>query len=158
MNMEHVDLTGLKDREVVEAVIAGSEVSDDGDAKDRVAAGVRMLDALVPDWADRIDLFRFDLSSPSCCVLGQVYKAEGEEAAAAWNGDETGTVEEITDGYDWAVYTLFGHFSFPNRYDKMVDGTAALGFCTGPLGEPWGPLEREWRAVIEERQGVTAGA
>lgn len=45
---------------------------------ERVRAGVQLLDACnSPDWRDRINIVRLDLSDVSMCVLGQVYGSYG---------------------------------------------------------------------------------
>jgi hypothetical protein len=35
--------------------------------------GAAFLDRHAPEWAERIDLKRFDIQSTLCCVLGQLY-------------------------------------------------------------------------------------
>lgn len=46
--------------------------------KGRVAAGVKLLDKLCPGWQLTIDVPELDISSPSRCVLGQVFGAYTE--------------------------------------------------------------------------------
>lgn len=42
------------------------------DAAARVARGAEHLDAVRPGWAFRIDCRRLDITSPACCVIGQL--------------------------------------------------------------------------------------
>lgn len=41
--------------------------------RERVEAGVNLLDQKVPGWAERIDVYTLNIASTRCCVLGQLF-------------------------------------------------------------------------------------
>jgi hypothetical protein len=77
---------------------------------ERVAAGMAVLDARIPDWVDRIDLDRLDMASgihePEgfCgCLLAQV----DAKAQPSGVGDYLNLRRRLTgpddDGFEWAI-------------------------------------------------------
>ena len=40
----------------------------------RVASAARVLDLRAPGWERRVHVARLDLKSPTCCILGQVFR------------------------------------------------------------------------------------
>ena len=98
-------------------------------ARARVASGAELLDDLMPGWHDRIDLNSMHVSSPSRCVLGQLYPGG------------------LPDPYCAGIAAL----GINDEDDEDVD----LGFQTA--GEAWeyGVLTVEWRAQTEMRRAAS---
>lgn len=96
---------------------------------ERVAAGAAWLDENVPDWVERIDLARLDVSDCVDCVLGQLF-----------------------GGFSGAPRELIGFDAYPER--KGFDLDARLVYTEAPYRR----LTAQWRRVIEERRTRPADA
>ncbi|HEY3924762.1 MAG TPA: hypothetical protein VGL75_09375 [Acidothermaceae bacterium] len=55
------------------------ELKIEAEADRRVALGAALLDGALPDWAQRIDLGKLDVSDTDTCVLGQLFAERNEE-------------------------------------------------------------------------------
>jgi hypothetical protein len=55
----------------------------------KVARGVELLDAQVPDWRSRIDVDHLDMNDPTNCVLGQLFGHHVDGRNAVGLGDAT---------------------------------------------------------------------
>jgi hypothetical protein len=42
-------------------------------AVSRAAAGARVLDTKIPDWAKKVDVSRLDIGDTENCILGQIF-------------------------------------------------------------------------------------
>lgn len=110
---------------------------------ERIDAGVAWLDDNVPDWLDRIDLARLDLSSECACVLGQTFAHVAEPCGRT--GFDAVTSKRFT-----AVPTLAATVAGAYGFDGIaVDGRV-----------DWGALTDAWRERIAslraERQAVAS--
>jgi hypothetical protein len=104
---------------------------------ERVAKGVKWLDANAPGWDLNIDLNRFDLGSGCGCVLGQTF------------GRYEGAPLFIGEDCPWPL----------GKRDHVA---VANGFFADPFSDDdsdgsddWADLEDEWWRVIKARQAVT---
>ncbi len=96
-----------------------------------VANGVTFLDDTIPDWRDRVNMEKFDISSPFACVLGQVFRMVGT-APTAWTAGTWALHDwvESTDRYNPVMeFSLLHEYGFEQEtgYDE---------------------LEAEWRKVL----------
>ena len=98
---------------------------------ERVARGVKWLDAKHPGWEDKVDLEAFNIMSPCRCVLGFVLAADDE-----WmNGFDAGENALADDGLS----------------------AGSLGFdalCTDEPGwsdDDFQQLQAAWTAVLQAR-------
>lgn len=96
-----------------------------------VNRGVRLLDEINPNWHRKVDLSKFDLGSPTMCVLGQVY------------GEFTDAIRDIA--YDLVQGRLKGL-----RVDDVHLDDAYYGFDTAEWG--YEDLGHAWQNVIAARQ------
>jgi hypothetical protein len=82
---------------VIEQAIAETIVADPPKRRTRaldprVLAGAAALDEKVPDWADRIDLKKFQIRNTDSCVIGQVF--------GTWWGDDFPADERYRLGFN----------------------------------------------------------
>lgn len=101
-------------------------------AKRRVEKGAKFLDRNVPDWYNgrhKIDLECLDLSSPSSCVLGQVYKINGysrglvrlkldDAQAMAYGFEAYGVISRLTLDDEYALLTRHWRREIRSRRKK----------------------------------------
>ena len=89
--------------------------------------GAALLDRVKPDWADKIDLDTFDLSSTIYCIIGQLYPRyhEGLEALGL---DHNDILIRVTNQEDYGFYA------------KSSDD------------DEWDELQQEWIDLINERK------
>lgn len=116
---------------------------DEARVRTQVAAGVLLLDAEKPGWADLIDLDRLDMRLSDRCVLGQLYDG--------------------VDGYRLGYYAAIDAF-WPKGRAYAQDRAAAHGFTVPEpdgewteaesvaIGRVFDALEAEWRARIAARR------
>ena len=105
--------------------------------------GAEWLDSEVPDWALKIDLSDFSLSSCNRCVCGYVFQEEAiakNDAMREQSGEPDSYFDEEDGftGYDW----------FLHNYDLSA---GYLGFQADSSHE-YDTLEAEWRELIAVRQ------
>lgn len=96
-----------------------------GDPKQRVARGVRYLDALDPGWFNKVDLDRLEMRSGRDCVLAQVTGESFNRAAARHGLSERQGVR----------------YGFDDFY---------AGYGERP--RPWVQLQREWVLAIDAKR------
>lgn len=105
------------------------------DVPTRVARGVSLLDERKPGWVGLIDLSQFDISRTDSCILGQLYKDQGEDSGF-YNGLHALGLDMFDDaGADEG---------FDNYYDRKQD--------------EFPELQKEWVRVItvlRQRNQVT---
>lgn len=79
------------------------------------------------DWVDHIDLRKLDLSSGSCCILGQLYSDRGTYAGGCTDlwGSDRGTDPQARDH----------------------------GFLASGTNDEYGILNEIWQALIEGHYG-----
>ena len=102
-----------------------------------MAKGVALLDATVPDWADRVKVGELRMNDSCRCVLGYVFGEDARAQRGDYNdGFEFGE-EALTngdDGDDWAYQHGFDRSNFgPDEYPALA---------------------REWKRVIAERRAT----
>lgn len=102
--------------------------------EERVAQGVRWLDAVRPGWESKIQTKDLDLANPDKCVLGQVFADQRADDAATWYR-----------GYNWTVDNLLS-------YDEAADCgfDAHTGLDVSSITQ-FAALERAWLKVLAER-------
>lgn len=91
------------------------------DYADRVARGVLWLDHMHDGWREKIDLSKFDISSPYRCILGQIF------------------------GSFWAGQGLLLH---GQTCDMGFDAYGDEYYGFSDLQEIYAYLENEWRKVL----------
>lgn len=95
---------------------------------ERVANGVKLLDAKIGCWVDLVDLDELSLASSYSCVIGQLYGDFGEG------------VQQL------------GITRKAQRLGFEVD----LDGWNEPFGVAYRELDTEWRRVILERRAVAS--
>jgi hypothetical protein len=94
----------------------------------QVAKGVGLLNELMPGWASKIDLDRFDFKHHANCILGQLY-----------------------GGYTTGLFTIFGvKNTDPWTYGFNVDCNAS----DVEMGIQRSILHPEWKRVVQELRGA----
>lgn len=104
----------------------------------RVAAGAAWMDKKLPGWEGQVNLLLLDIGIPFMCVLGQVYRCQGQGA--------------LTNGYYWAINNLMdgdgslaidlGFNALPGDYEDRLDEMPVL--------------TEAWRRLIAARQAELA--
>lgn len=100
-------------------------------AAERVARGAAWLDANVPGWETRIDLYEFDISSACKCVFGQVFTNEARSSrhydgymfAMYWVEKVDAELKAMRDernGRVWPAHMGFDH-DHQVHYDYLQD-------------------------------------
>lgn len=137
------------------------------DTDSRVRRGMRYLDAVAEDWADRIDLDTLDLVIYTACVIGQVFRTDWSSADA--NGPRTAfyrrcaEIEAHSHSFEeWeTVCRVFAWQSERGLWgaprEMLAKAWAVVyGFHdAGPLPNDLDALTAAWRAAIQARR--TAG-
>lgn len=117
------------ERVIAETIVADPPEKETPGINRRVLDGVAFLDERVPGWADKIDLDEFEITSVSCCVLGQLY------------GD-----------YEQGCGTLFGYRSAYSSRPRDLGFLGAYGAGDDAENVDYAVLQESWEAVIRERQ------
>ncbi len=96
----------------------------------RIKEGIEWLELEHgPGWEDKIQMEFFQISDPSCCVLGQVYADCADEADG--------------NGYNYATDMMEMRGIEPGE----------LGFDIDTPDSDWCELQQAWEIVLEERRG-----
>jgi hypothetical protein len=137
-----------------------------GEPEDRVARGIKFLNATIPDWHNKIELRDFNFWEPCNCVVGLVFRDQKTSDRSAW---DLGILEVLKD--------LFGHEVPLSNYENNTWTQEELDILEGVyadvtnenvmiyLGFDWRTdngnseadatrLSNLWRAEIERRQGA----
>lgn len=129
-----------------------------------VAKGAIFLDEVQPDWWERIELSTLMLSSPSCCVLGQLASALGAEAGVDKDENYLGfgsiviDPEDIADGCDGPIRCV-------EHLHLTTDSAVRFGFeIHDPEGRmtfadsdrEYGALDDAWADEITSRRHLYA--
>ena len=110
-------------------------------AKAAVKRGVKALDKGRPGWEEEIDLTQLDLSSPSFCMLGQIY------------GDFSYGCSALSEAARLAKEIEVGDLDGPARYGfEWPEAANSEGSGVGYVQPYYSLLTELWTTVIEQRR------
>lgn len=105
----------------------------------RVARGAEWLDATKPGWERLVDLAELDLSNGCRCVLGHVFREEGEQDSTSGYGWVTWEMESLPPGF--CNGGDYGFASADEDTQHSEDQRAQF----------WSALDEAWIALIKSR-------
>lgn len=123
----------------------------------RVQRGVKLLDSINRGWAQQVVLEKFKLSSPTMCVLGQVYKEFNH-----------GLMELAKEGlYKTLQQSPFGKLKYQEGgsiHDVIIDDVPSIdgGYYGFDISDDstddnaeYEALGQEWVHIISRRQAAS---
>ena len=128
---------------------------DDHDVNRRVARGAALLDAQVPNWRDRIDVDRLNMSSGENCVLGQLYLNEyGEHDWSAGLKALSLTIDDRADADDAVPIPVGDSASY--GFEVFNDELESFRTVGDALGAAWRALLRGDEPTTTTDEEVTS--
>jgi len=100
---------------------------------ERVAAGVKYLDSVLPEWRNKVSVNTFNIRSSEDCVLGHLFKSNAEDNS-----------EFYSDGFDYGLRNYVGH-------DRLVEfGFDVPGSSLATEDAEYNELQQEWERVLAD--------
>ena len=129
--------------------------------RERVARGVKVLDAVMPTWFKKINLDTLELASCEACVCGQLaFKSRSklvQNHLNHYDGDHLNHYDgEHLDRYDGGYltpYSIFRDYLYgrTRRKNQRPYGTWSFRHGFTYEGASFDDLNREWRRVIRRK-------